>query len=100
MASQQLVINQLQASNATDTVNFLANKFTSAPLYDWMAGVLNWHVETGRYREAELRYRESRVRSSPPPRRSLAGPTGLGTSAARVGSSLRPGGGIGLRTRP
>ena len=40
MAGQQLVINQLQASNATDTVNFLANKFTSAPLYDWMAGVL------------------------------------------------------------
>jgi germacradienol/geosmin synthase len=69
-------------------------------LQDWMAGVLNWHVETGRYREAELRYRESRLRSSPPPRRSLAGPTGLGTSAARVGSSLRPGGGIRLRTRP
>ena len=40
MAGQQLVIAQLQASNATDTVNFLANKFTNAPLYDWMAGVL------------------------------------------------------------
>ena len=40
VAGQQLVINQLQASNATDTVNFLANKFTNAPLYDWMAGVL------------------------------------------------------------
>ena len=40
VAGQQLVIAQLQASNATDTVNFLANKFTNAPLYDWMAGVL------------------------------------------------------------
>jgi hypothetical protein len=40
VAGQQLVIAQLQASNATDTVNFLANKFTNAALYDWMAGVL------------------------------------------------------------
>ena len=40
MAGQQLAIAQLQAANATDTVNFLANQFTNAALYDWMASVL------------------------------------------------------------
>jgi germacradienol/geosmin synthase len=60
-------------------------------LRDWMAGVLNWHVKTGRYRDAELRYRESQLRDSPVARRLvIVGPTGLGTSAARIGSSAQP----------
>jgi germacradienol/geosmin synthase len=44
-------------------------------LQDWMAGILDWHRLTGRYDEAALR------RQRAP--RALAGPTGLGTSAAR-----------------
>lgn len=44
-------------------------------LQDWMSGILDWHRLTGRYDEAALR------RQRAP--RSLAGPTGLGTAAAR-----------------
>jgi hypothetical protein len=40
VASQQLSIAQLQASNATDTLNFLVSQFTNAPLFTWMADVL------------------------------------------------------------
>jgi germacradienol/geosmin synthase len=51
---------------------------------DWMAGVLNWHENVGRYTETELRYH-------PVAGRSFAGPTGLGTSSLRI-SSLLPAG--------
>ena len=37
---QERVIAQLDADNAEQTVDFLANKFTNVELYDWMAGVL------------------------------------------------------------
>jgi germacradienol/geosmin synthase len=46
---------------------------------DWMAGILHWHRETGRYRESMLH-------KSPSVGRLLYGPTGLGTSARRIGS--------------
>jgi germacradienol/geosmin synthase len=39
-------------------------------LQDWMAGVLNWHLNVGRYTEAELRRR--------------AAPAGIGRSASRL----------------
>jgi germacradienol/geosmin synthase len=45
-------------------------------LQDWMAGILDWHMLTGRYGESALR-RRYRM----PPQR-FGGPTGLGTSAA------------------
>jgi germacradienol/geosmin synthase len=45
-------------------------------LQDWMAGILDWHMLTGRYSEPAL---QRRYRT--PPRR-LGGPTGLGTSAS------------------
>jgi germacradienol/geosmin synthase len=45
-------------------------------LQDWMAGILDWHMLTGRYSEPALRRRYQ----TPPLR--LGGPTGLGTSAA------------------
>lgn len=48
---------------------------------NWMAGVLNWHRETGRYPEPMLH-------KSPSVGRLLYGPTGLGTSARRIGSLL------------
>jgi germacradienol/geosmin synthase len=48
-------------------------------LRDWMAGVLHWHRETPRYRESELR-----------PALRLHVPTGLGTSAARLGTRTVP----------
>ncbi|MDQ2881875.1 MAG: germacradienol/geosmin synthase [Actinomycetota bacterium] len=47
-------------------------------LQDWMAGILDWHMLTGRYPEAALRRRYRR----PPP--GLGGPTGLGTSSAVI----------------
>jgi germacradienol/geosmin synthase len=50
-------------------------------LQDWMAGVLQWHRMTGRYRESELR-------RHPVGGRPLAGPTGLGTAASRVAAEL------------
>jgi germacradienol/geosmin synthase len=45
-------------------------------LQDWMAGILDWHMLTGRYGESALRRRYR----TPPQR--FSGPTGLGTSAA------------------
>jgi germacradienol/geosmin synthase len=54
-------------------------------LQDWVSGILDWHNLTGRYDEAALR-------SERTPPQLLGGPTGLGTSAARLGSH-----GAGLR---
>jgi germacradienol/geosmin synthase len=53
-------------------------------LQQWMAGVLIWHQTVDRYKEFELR------RSRTPGRylQRLKGPTGLGTSAARIASLL------------
>ncbi len=47
-------------------------------LQDWMAGILDWHMLTGRYNETALR---RRYRT---PQR-FGGPTGLGTSATVIG---------------
>ncbi|MFI0775429.1 germacradienol/geosmin synthase [Streptomyces sp. NPDC021212] len=47
-------------------------------LQDWMTGILTWHRETARYREEELLHEAG---GAP---RQLFGPTGLGTSAARL----------------
>lgn len=55
-------------------------------LRDWMAGILNWHRGCRRYRDEDLR-RVHAVRHGGRPRPRLDipdGPTGLGTSAARV----------------
>jgi germacradienol/geosmin synthase len=64
-----------------------------AQLRDWMSGVLLWHRMTSRYDEAELR----RAAPAPVPARRAAplavtfrGPTGLGTTAARVVGRGRP----------
>jgi germacradienol/geosmin synthase len=48
-------------------------------LEDWMSGILNWHRGCRRYDEDELR-------RPPGAGRVLAGPTGLGTAAARFSS--------------
>lgn len=47
-------------------------------LQNWMAGVLKWHQTVDRYKEFELK--ASRRKLLP----ALHGPTGLGTSAARI----------------
>jgi germacradienol/geosmin synthase len=52
-------------------------------LQDWMAGILDWHMLTGRYSESALRRRYQM-----PPQR-LGGPSGLGTSATFIGELLR-----------
>jgi germacradienol/geosmin synthase len=50
-------------------------------LQDWMAAIAHWHASCGRYREPEL-IRRYRARPCP-----VAGrPSGLGTSAARIGN--------------
>ncbi len=46
-------------------------------LENWLAGILNWHRGCDRYKESELRYRIGSATS-------FRGPTGLGTSAARL----------------
>jgi germacradienol/geosmin synthase len=48
-------------------------------LQQWMCGVLKWHIAVDRYKEFELR-------NSSPAKQLLRGPTGLGTSAARIRS--------------
>ncbi|MBD2361787.1 germacradienol/geosmin synthase [Anabaena minutissima FACHB-250] len=50
-------------------------------LQQWMCGVLKWHITVDRYKEFELR-------NSSAEGRLLNGPTGLGTSAARIKSLL------------
>jgi len=40
VARGELSVAQLQADHAQATVDFLANKFTNADLYEWMSGVL------------------------------------------------------------
>jgi hypothetical protein len=51
-------------------------------LQDWVAGILDWHMTSGRYPEPALRRRYQKK-----PQR-LGGPTGLGTSATLI-SGLR-----------
>ena len=57
-------------------------------LKDWLAGILTWHEGCHRYEEAVLRRPTGAGALSP-----LAGPTGFGTSAARITAQLprRPG---------
>ena len=56
-------------------------------LRNWMSGILNWHREVDRYREEYLRFQPTPAA----PATSFAVPSGLGTSAAWVGSLLRTG---------
>jgi germacradienol/geosmin synthase len=48
-------------------------------LQNWMSGILEWHRVSLRYPESEL------LRHLPGRGRRMAGPIGLGTSAARLG---------------
>jgi germacradienol/geosmin synthase len=54
-------------------------------LQDWMAGILDWHRLTGRYDEDALR--RSNTAGAVLATVLPAGPTGLGTSAARLASA-------------
>jgi germacradienol/geosmin synthase len=54
-------------------------------LENWMCGILRWHITVDRYKEFELRNTAS------PVVRLLSGPTGLGTSAARISSLVSAG---------
>jgi germacradienol/geosmin synthase len=58
-------------------------------LENWMCGILRWHIAIDRYKEFELR------NSASPVVRLLSGPTGLGTSAARISSLLSAGSPLG-----
>jgi germacradienol/geosmin synthase len=55
-----------------------------AEFRDWMAGIVNWHENVGRYTEAELNHH-------PVAASAFHGPTGIGTSSLRI-SSLLPAG--------
>ncbi|WP_039641183.1 terpene synthase family protein [Streptomyces sp. 769] len=50
-------------------------------LENWLAGILTWHRECGRYRPEHLRHRPGTPGWTP-------GPTGLGTSSARLTEAL------------
>ncbi|MGH3721430.1 MAG: family 2 encapsulin nanocompartment cargo protein terpene cyclase [Pseudonocardiaceae bacterium] len=55
-------------------------------LQDWVAGILDWHMLTGRYLESALRRRYApALNDLRTPPRQLGGPTGPGTSAALIG---------------
>jgi germacradienol/geosmin synthase len=54
-------------------------------LQDWMAGILDWHRLTGRYDEDALR--RSNAAGAVLATAFPAGPTGLGTSAARIAAA-------------
>ena len=54
-------------------------------LENWMCGIVRWHKTVDRYKEFELR------NSASPVVRLLSGPTGLGTSAARISSLVSAG---------
>ncbi|MEU7144899.1 germacradienol/geosmin synthase [Nocardia sp. NPDC046473] len=66
-------------------------------LQDWMAGIVNWHISCGRYKEAQLadRYRsvpdelvtEPPIEAGPAP--SFERPSGLGTGAVRIDGLCR-----------
>ena len=49
-------------------------------LEDWASGVIQWHLDTGRYKHQPPTV-------VPQARKMLGGPTGLGTAAARVARS-------------
>ncbi|GAA4897694.1 terpene synthase family protein [Streptomonospora salina] len=52
-------------------------------LKDWMSGILEWHRACRRYKDGYLRHKHT-----PDVRQGFSwGPTGLGTSAARIGRS-------------
>jgi len=54
-------------------------------MQDWMAGILDWHMLTGRYPESALRRRYAcGLNDRRTPQRQLGGPTGLGTSAGLI----------------
>jgi germacradienol/geosmin synthase len=55
-------------------------------LRDWMAGILNWHRETGRYPEPDLMRRFRPL----PPRPAVFGLSGIGTAAARIAELAGP----------
>ncbi|HEY4458224.1 MAG TPA: germacradienol/geosmin synthase [Pseudonocardiaceae bacterium] len=58
-------------------------------LKNWMAGVVAWHRHTARYPEAQLRVRYRPTTTAVSSfRQSSLQPTGLGTSALRLASSL------------
>ncbi|AKT42599.1 family 2 encapsulin nanocompartment cargo protein terpene cyclase [Chondromyces crocatus] len=60
-------------------------------LQRWMAGVMRWHIAVDRYKEFELH-------KQPKPGRIPGGPTGLGTSAARIATlfaNWQQGSGVG-----
>lgn len=60
-------------------------------LQDWVAGILNWHIGCGRYREPELlaRFRPQPAQPVARPQPTFHRPTGLGTSAFRIGAASR-----------
>ncbi|MFG1998151.1 germacradienol/geosmin synthase [Spirillospora sp. NPDC048911] len=62
-------------------------------LQHWLSGILNWHRECHRYKESDLFRHHGSSPSSvapPAPRKPSLGPTGLGTSAARLFSAPPP----------
>ncbi len=101
---QQILAEELPRlvdESALDETSRAALTRHTEGLKDWMAGILEWHRRCARYTEAELRRRHTpdamaaclsdglpsqRVEreGGSALRHLLAGPTGLGTSAARI----------------
>ncbi len=69
---------ELDAKTRTQILDYVQK------LQQWMSGVLRWHTAVDRYKEFELR-------AAARPREFQGGPTGLGTTAARVVTLWRSG---------
>ncbi|MFF2557545.1 germacradienol/geosmin synthase [Nocardia sp. NPDC058058] len=61
----------------------------AAELQDWMAGILNWHLNCRRYAESQLvqRFRPPPVVAAARPELPFLRPTGLGTRGLRIGAT-------------
>ncbi|MBB4893463.1 germacradienol/geosmin synthase [Streptomyces olivoverticillatus] len=59
-------------------------------LKNWMTAILTWHRECHRYGEADLLRHHAAPTAHTPAAPVLGAPTGLGTSAARIATLLRP----------
>jgi germacradienol/geosmin synthase len=56
-------------------------------LRDWMAGIVHWHQQAGRYQEATLRRLHPQAVAKGAPVWAVS-PSGLGTAAARLAGLL------------
>ena len=92
IAGQERLIADLQADHAEASLDFLAGKFTSAELYDWMSGILGGRLQLfppAGDRHGEARREPARLRA--PGAAARPHPGGLLAGDRRCRRPRRPG---------